>query len=98
VGAAGSVGEVVGHPRPHIGQLFPEIGFQLDHRRAPHRVDAAAVIEQIELVGDLVVRGAEALAQQFGDMAAQGLMAWPPRHGANEFGKLVTPPGHRPIM
>jgi hypothetical protein len=45
----------------HVGQLTPKIGFQLDHGRAPHCVDAAAVIQQIELVGDLVVRSTEAI-------------------------------------
>ena len=50
------------------------------------------------LVGDLVIRRAEPFAQQFGDMAAEGLMARAPGHGADEFGKLVTSPGHRFIM
>jgi hypothetical protein len=58
----------------------------------------AAVIEQIKLVGDLVIRSAKALAQKFGDMAAEGLVAWAPGHGADEFGELVASPGHRPIM
>jgi hypothetical protein len=46
-------------------------------------------------IGDFVIRRAEALAQQFGDMAAQGLMAGAPGHGSDEFGELVASPGHR---
>jgi len=46
---------------------------------------------------DLVVRGAESLAQKLRDMTAERLVAGAPSHGADKFGKLVASPGHWPI-
>ncbi len=63
------------------------------------RVEATpTVIQQIKFAGDLVVRSTEAVAQEFGDMAAEGLMAGAPGHGTDEFRTLVASPGHRLIM
>lgn len=56
----GRVRQVVGHPGEHVAFFPPQVALQLDDGGAPHRVDAAAVVEQIHLVGDLLVRRAEA--------------------------------------
>jgi hypothetical protein len=49
-------------------------------------------------VRDLVIRSTEALAQEFGDVAAESLMAGATGHGTDEFGKFVASPGHTLIM
>jgi len=83
--ARGGIGEVGRHTREHVVQLFPQVAFQLDDRGAPHRVDAAAAVQQIDLVRNLLMRRGEAGVQQLGDVTAQRLVARPGRDGAHQF-------------
>lgn len=86
--AARGIGEVVRHAGLDVGQLAAEVGLELDDGGAPHGVDAAAVVEQVDLVGDLVVGRAEAFAQEFGDVAAQGLVPGRPAMARTSSGSL----------
>lgn len=96
-GAAGArrgVGDIVRHAAKDVANLPAQIALQLDDRGAPEGVDAAGVVEQIDLVRDVLVGRPEARSQQLDDVAAQGLMARPPGDRSHQLGESVLAPGH----
>jgi hypothetical protein len=60
---------------------------------APHRVDATAAVQQIDLLADLLIRRAEPRAQQLCHMAAQRLVPWPAGKRTHQFGQPLAAPG-----
>ena len=45
--------EIIGQAGMHIAKFAAQVALQLDDGRAPHRVDAAAAVQQIDLLADL---------------------------------------------
>ena len=62
-GPPSGIGEVIRHAREHVVQFAPQVALQLDDRGAPHRVDAATAVQQIDLVTDFLIRRVEARPQ-----------------------------------
>ena len=83
-----------------VRQLPPQVGLQFDDGGAPQRLYPPGAVEQINLVRDLAIGCAEPGAQQFGDMAAQGLVPGAGGQGAHEVRQPLGAPfgGHRRKM